>query len=102
LCNGHGHCAYDDHRKESYCFCDYGFGGDECQVAEPDEESYDGVSVQVGLMSTLLVLALLMIGGLSYMIFRVMEYRKAQDVGIYNFLSSVEMSNSNYEQDATF
>lgn len=98
LCNGHGHCGYDNKRKEAYCFCDNGYGGDDCKPAS-EEESYDGLSVQVGLMSTLLVLALVMIAGLSYMTYRVMEYRKAQNVGVYNFLTSVEMSQTNYDEN---
>lgn len=49
-------------------------------------------------MSTLLVVALGMIAGLSYMTYRVMEYRKAQNVGVYNFLTSVEMSQTHYDE----
>lgn len=59
------------------------------------------MSVQIGLMSTLLVAAIGMIAGLSYMTFKVMEYRKAQNVGVYNFLTSVEMAQTN-NYDETF
>ncbi len=43
-------------------------------------------------MSTLVVVVIAMISGLSYMTYQVMSYRKAQTVGVYNFLTSVEMA----------
>jgi hypothetical protein len=93
LCNGHGHCAYDPNAKESYCYCDYGYGGDKCEKVK-EEEAYDGHSVQVGLMSTLIVVALGMVAVLGYMTHKVLQYRKAQTIGTYNFLSALEMSHN--------
>ena len=97
MCNSHGHCAFDQKAKESYCFCDYGYGGDSCEKVSGESTSYDGHSVQVGLMSTLIAVAFAMIGGLGYMTYRVMIYRKQQTVGVYNFLSTVEMTQHNDE-----
>jgi hypothetical protein len=30
LCDSHGHCAYDETAGVSHCFCNRGFGGDDC------------------------------------------------------------------------
>ena len=67
LCNNHGHCGYDAVRQTSYCFCNEGYYGDSCEDStDPyaSGSSWDGHSVQVGLLITLLGIA----GVLVYMV----------------------------------
>jgi hypothetical protein len=61
LCNNHGHCGYDYVRQTSYCFCNDGYYGDSCEdTTDPNGSGgsfYDGHSVQVWLLITLLAAA---------------------------------------------
>mgnify|MGYP000698793684 CR=1 FL=1 len=73
LCNSHGYCAWDPKAKEAYCLCNEGYSGDDCTTSG-GEESYDGYSVQVGLLVTLMVVTLSLIGVIGIMIYRIKSY----------------------------
>jgi len=94
LCNSHGHCAYDPKSRQPYCYCNEGWGGDSCSEAyssgSSSSTSYDGYSVQIGLLVTLLLLALGLTGGVIYLAFEVAEFRKHQTSSYYSALSGGE------------
>jgi len=80
LCNSHGHCAYDSNKKTPYCYCNDGWYGADCSSTTAPKpaatSAFDGRSVQIGLMVTLLVVMLAMIGALVFMSWKVQQYRK--------------------------
>eukprot|EP01040_Poterioochromonas_malhamensis_P008607 gene8607-9313_t len=80
LCNSHGHCAYDKKAQKPYCYCNSGYGGAACDqgASSNSNNTYDGYSVQLGLLITLLILALVLTGGVVYLAYRVAEFRKTQ------------------------
>eukprot|EP01035_Chromulina_nebulosa_P017841 gene17841-23453_t len=79
LCNSHGHCSYDDVNRQSYCYCNTGYGGADCSpTSSKSTKTYAGLSAQVGLMITLLIITLLLLGVIGYMVYRITEDRKAQ------------------------
>eukprot|EP01038_Epipyxis_sp_PR26KG_P013006 gene13006-17436_t len=78
LCDSHGHCAYDSVNKAAYCYCNSGYTGSSCNSKSTSQVAYDGFSVQIGLLVTLLIIALTLTGGVIYMAYRVTEYRKEQ------------------------
>lgn len=90
LCNSHGHCAYDSKAKKSYCYCNNGYSGSACNVkgSSTTSTTYDGYSVQLGLLITLLLLALVLTGGVVYLAYRVAEFRKEQISSNYSSLPS--------------
>ena len=83
LCSSHGHCSYDFVNEKSYCYCNDGYGGDDCsqKVKSGTVGAYDGHSVQLGLMVTLIVLTVLLIGVVGYMYFKIKDYRREQQMG---------------------
>lgn len=97
LCNSHGHCAFDKINKESYCYCNAGYKGDSCSDRD-DNSSYDGFSVQLGLLITLLVITTVLVGIVGVMIYRIFTYRKEQEEAVYSALttSSMEMSDRSH------
>lgn len=79
LCNSHGHCHYDTSSRESYCYCNLGWYGADCSETTPASgSSYDGFSVQVGLLVVLLLVTLGLTGVVGLMVFRINEYRQEQ------------------------
>ena len=78
LCNSHGHCAYDKSSRQAYCYCNEGYSGSSCSNKESSsgEGSYDGLTVQIVLLITLLLVTLALGGVISYMIYRVTALRK--------------------------
>lgn len=91
LCDSHGHCAMDDTRSVPYCFCNEGYYGDSCASTKvPSTETYDGYSVQVGFLVTLLIITVVLTGGLMFMGFQVMEFRKEQIGSHYKSLAGGE------------
>lgn len=90
LCNSHGHCSYDFKAKQSYCFCNEGWYGASCDSQNSGASSYDGFSVQLGLLITLLILALALTGGMVYLSFRIGEFRKNQIESHYKSLPGGE------------
>lgn len=79
LCNSHGHCAYDGKAKQPYCYCNEGFEGAACMPAKVASDAQSGVyRVQVGLLVTLLVVAVGLIAVVGYMVYKITAYRKEQ------------------------
>lgn len=91
LCSSHGHCAFDSKTRQSYCYCNKGFTGSDCSKVV-ESTSYDGHSVQVALLITLLIITVAMIGVTGYMVYRVTRYRKEQVDDYYSLAGSHEMA----------
>ncbi len=83
LCSNHGHCAYDFVNEKAYCYCNDGYSGADCssKVVSSGTSTYDGHSVQVGLMVVLIILTVLLISVVGYMYFKIKDYRKEQQYG---------------------
>lgn len=90
LCNSHGHCAYDSKAKQSYCYCNEGWYGSACDTKDSGVTMYDGFSVQLGLLITLLVVALALTGGMIYLSLKIGEFRKQQIESHYKSLPGGE------------
>lgn len=90
LCNSHGHCAYDVKGQTPYCYCNEGYYGADCSSTTNSKssaaQSSDGHSLQVGLLVTLLIVMLLMVGAVGFMAYKISQYRK--ETSVYNLLSS--------------
>ncbi len=71
--------------KQPRCYCNAGYGGDSCTPSSSSNGgSSSGLSVQIGLMSTLLVIALVLIGVMGYMSYRINNFRKEQQYAALN------------------
>eukprot|EP00981_Chlorochromonas_danica_P010377 scaffold3161_cov247-Ochromonas_danica.AAC.12 len=90
LCSSHGHCAYDRKKQKAYCYCNDGYSGSDCSTKTSSSQSYDGFSVQLGLLITLLVIALGLTGGVVYLSLRIAEFRKHQIASHYSSLPGGE------------
>lgn len=102
LCDSHGHCAYDEVNKKPYCYCNTGYSGNSCSTkSSSSQTTYDGYSVQLGLLITLLIVALGLTGGVIYLAFRIGEFRKEQKSSFYKPLNdgSVAMNSMNRGRD---
>jgi len=101
LCNSHGYCNWDKKNKKAYCFCNEGYGGDSCIEGADGSESYDGYSVQMGLLVTLLLVSLALIGVVGFLIYRIMTFRQKDSLGLgstsYNPLSSFSSGDDNID-----
>lgn len=86
LCDSHGHCAFDKKSKKAYCYCNEGHSGSACSHKGSGQSSYDGHSVQIGLLVTLLLIALGLTGGVIYLAYEVQEFRKQQISSHYSSL----------------
>lgn len=62
--------------KKPYCYCNSGYAGADCSETAAEEQTYDGYSVQVGLLVTLMIVAILLVGGVGYLVWKVTELRK--------------------------
>lgn len=79
LCSSHGHCSYDPVDKAPRCYCNQGYGGSDCgSKTSSTSTSYNGLSVQIGLMVTLLLVALGLIGVIGFLSYRIGTFRKSQ------------------------
>jgi hypothetical protein len=82
LCNSHGHCAFDDVLKVPYCYCNEGYTGASCTSSSSSNsgsgESFDGESLQLRLVTALVVLTGLLGAVIGFMIFKVITLRKEQ------------------------
>lgn len=77
LCNSHGHCHFDETRKEAYCYCNDGYGGSACSdQASVAGGSYDGKTVQIALMSVLLIITIGLTATISWLIYQVTTMRR--------------------------
>lgn len=80
LCDSHGHCAYDTNLKQAYCFCNIGYSGSSCSSRQSsnNDSTYNGYSAQLGLIITLLLLALGLMGAIIVLSLKVGEFRQQQ------------------------
>lgn len=79
LCNNQGHCAYDRSDRTAHCYCNTGYGGDACADAESSFVAGSSMySLQMGLLVTLLLVALALVGVVGYLAYRVSTFRKHQ------------------------
>lgn len=84
LCSSHGHCSFDQSSRSSYCYCNEGYTGDGCEKKVSKKESYDGYSVQLGLLIVLLIAAVGLIAATVLMVQRVQQYRREQVAEYYS------------------
>ncbi len=77
LCNAKGHCAYDTDIQSARCFCDEGYTGDDCSLtmAETQEVAQKSGSL-TGLIVTLFVLIVLLVGAVLMMYKQVSAYKE--------------------------
>lgn len=97
LCNSHGHCHYDEKLKTAYCYCNEGYSGAACSNKASSSSGYDGKSVQIGLMSTLLVITIGLTATISWLIYQVTVLRREKLLeggGSYSSLSGGGASSS--------
>lgn len=90
LCNSHGLCKYDKKAKQAYCYCNEGYSGSSCSTKSSGSEAYDGFSVQLGLLITLLIVVIVLAGGMVYLAIKIAEFRKQQINSHYRTLSGGE------------
>ena len=98
LCNSHGHCAFDESQKKSYCFCNKGYSGESCtKDSEEAETTYDGYSVQITLLVVLLLVTVALIGVTGYMIRKITLFRQEQADDYYSLSQEgTEMANQSF------
>lgn len=90
LCSSHGICKYDTSLKKPYCYCNTGHYGDDCSSSSaPKSASYDGFSVQLGLLITLLLVAIALVGAVGFMVYKIYLYRKETIGEDYSMLPSM-------------
>jgi hypothetical protein len=64
--------------------CNDGYGGDSC-TENGSDHAYDGLTVQVGLLVTLLIVTLSLIGVIGVMIYRIKSYSVGDGRSVSNF-----------------
>ena len=98
LCNSHGHCAYDRSKKKAMCYCNDGWTGAGCDTTSTsmlDLSESNGTyyhNVQVGLLVTLLLIAMGLIAIVIFMVYRIAAYRKEHMQDYYSLQFSSEHS----------
>jgi hypothetical protein len=90
LCDSHGHCSFDKGDRSAHCFCNEGYSGKDCST-KGNSATYDGFSVQMGLLITLLIIALILVGAVGFLAYKVTEFRKVQQYSSYSSLPGTEM-----------
>jgi hypothetical protein len=75
LCGGHGVCAYDKTNARPKCFCDTGFAGADCATADSGASLTSSGTV-IGLLVTVFLLSLVLIGVLVFLVRQIRAYRK--------------------------
>jgi hypothetical protein len=78
LCNGHGHCYYDVALKQPYCYCNTGYSGTSCSQKTSSTEGYSHLHAEVAIMIFLLIIAVVLVGFVGFLAYRVTEFRKQQ------------------------
>ena len=82
LCGGHGLCGYDKTNKAPKCFCDTGYAGIDCSTAADDSGS-GGNGAIIGLLVTLLLVAVV----LGVVLFFVVRMLKAYRQDAHNYMA---------------
>lgn len=83
LCGGNGHCAYDYDKNAAKCFCNKGFSGDACDVEGSSSTSSYSPAL-TGLIISLFVIILTLVGAIVYMYKQVSAYK--DDMAHYQVL----------------
>ena len=78
LCNSHGHCAYDSELKVPYCYCNEGYSGSACTKTSATDSGFDGETLQTRMVTALVVVTIMLVGVISFMIYKVIMLRKDQ------------------------
>lgn len=85
LCGGNGHCAYDYDKRAARCYCNKGYGGANCAAgADTDSSSSAYSPALTGLIVTLFVIILALVGSIVYMYKQVSAYK--DDMAHYQVL----------------
>lgn len=82
LCGGNGHCAYDYDKSGARCFCNHGYSGPSCTDEGSDGSDYS--PALTGLIITLFVIILALVGSIVYMYKQVSAYK--DDMAHYQVL----------------
>jgi len=82
LCSGHGICGFDQTNQAAKCFCDTGFGGDDCGSAV-DPSSGSGNGAIIGLLVTVLLVAVV----LGVVLFFVVRMLRAYRQDAHNYMA---------------
>jgi len=91
LCDSHGLCHYDDTSRKAYCYCNSGYSGSDCSSQGQEAAPYDGYSVQMGLLITLMILAILLVVVVGFLVYRITELRKQHNSDYGALPSGAEM-----------
>lgn len=83
LCSGHGLCGYDQSNKDAKCFCDTGFGGADCSTAVDASSSGSGNGAIIGLLVTVLLIAVAM----GVILFFVVRMLRAYRQDAHNYMA---------------
>lgn len=74
LCGGNGFCAYDTDASSARCFCNEGFGGNDCtQPVEAEQLNYS--PVMLGLIITIFVIIGILVASIVLMIKQMAAYK---------------------------
>lgn len=64
-------------KRTPYCYCNEGYYGSSCsETSVATVQTYDGYSVQLGLLITLLLVALALVGAVGYLVYRLTQFKK--------------------------
>jgi hypothetical protein len=96
LCNSHGHCAFDNTDKTPHCFCNSGYSGPACDQTYSSSEEGDGLGVQIGLLVTLLIVCIILVGFVAYLAYQITEFRKAQVNSVHGNMGTEMVGNPMY------
>lgn len=78
LCNSHGHCSFDPTLKAPHCYCNEGYSGSSCSQSSSSSEGFDGAALQSTMVKALVAISLALVGVVSFMVYKVINLRKAQ------------------------
>eukprot|EP01036_Dinobryon_divergens_P032646 gene32646-42280_t len=87
LCGGNGLCAYDSDKSSARCFCNQGYSGSDCSssdASQPTTTTLNYSPALLGLIITLFVIILLLIGSLVFMVRQISAYK--EDLANYQVL----------------
>ena len=83
LCAGNGHCAYDYDKGAARCYCNHGYSGASCTTTGSSSSSNYSPAL-TGLIVTLFVIILALVGSIVYMYKQVSAYK--DDMAHYQVL----------------
>lgn len=92
LCGGNGHCAYDEDKNAARCFCNNGYEGSDCGDETSTKASSNYSPALLGLIITLFIIILALIGSLLFMVRQLSAYK--EDLANYQVLKGGEEENS--------